>query len=302
MEAKQQYAAFIITYKRVEVLKDTILQLSQQSLPPAKILIVDNDPEKSAKDIVQFFPLLNLTYHSVGYNAGPAGAGFWGTKLLFTEGWEWVLWMDDNDPPHFPDVIEHLFEIPKQYPHPQNIGMLGAVGVKFNSKKAKVNRIPDAELKGIIEVDNVAGNMMPIINKRVFDQQIFPDPQLFFGFEELDYSLAIIRSGFKVLVSGEELFRHRQKAGRLNLKQTIYKQKNSSSLWREFYSMRNLVYILKTKEHAYQGVATLFIRSFAKSILGFKYGFKYGINNMRFLIQGFWAGYFGKLGFKEMKK
>ena len=298
MEVNKKYAAFIITYKRVAILKDTIEKIFQQTLPPQKVLIVDNDPEKSAEVLLSDFTDKNIGYFSVGHNAGPAGAGFHGLKLLFAEGWEWVLWMDDNDPPHFPDVLEHLFQIPEKYPHPEMTGMLGAVGVKFNSRDARINRVPDNELTGIIEVDNVAGNMMPVIHKRVYERNVFPDPDLFFGYEELDFSLSIIRNGFKVLISGEELYRHREKAGRLNLKKKVYNQKKIQSLWREYYSIRNLTYILLKKEKSYAGVVKLFFRAIGKAFFGYKYGFAYGFKNMKLMIAGFCAGIFGKLGYR----
>ncbi len=291
-----QYAAFIMTYQRKENLHDTITKLLEQSKPPSRILVVDNDPEKSALKVSTSFPDTNIGYYATGYNSGPAGAAYYGLKILFEEGWQWVLWMDDNDPPHFENVIENIFKIPTQYPSPEKIGMIGAVGVLFDKYASKTIRIPDDKLQGIIEVDNIAGNMLPIIHRRVFENNIFPDKDLFFGFEELDFSLAIKRGGFSILVSGEELYRHRKNANRLNFQRKSYQVKNLDKLWREFYSVRNVVYILKYKEKAMVGLSSLFLRVLGKSVIGFRWGWKYGSTNFKYLLSGYYCGLTKKLG------
>lgn len=298
MQEENKYAAFIMTYQRKEILHDTISKLLAQTHPPSRILIIDNDAEKSALPVSEFFPGTNMAYYATGYNSGPAGAAYYGLKILFEEGWNWVLWMDDNDPPHFENVMENIFKIPQQYAHPDKIGMIGAVGVLFDKVAAKTIRIPDEKLKGILEVDNIAGNMLPVIHRRVYDKNILPDKDLFFGFEELDYSLAIKRGGFSVLVSGEELFRHRKNANRLNFKRKTYQVKNIDKLWREFYSVRNVAYILKYKEKAIAGLTALFFRVAGKSMIGFKSGWKYGSTNFKYLWSGYYAGFTGKLGKK----
>ena len=115
MQPDSRYAAFIMTYQRKEILADTIQKLLEQTKPPSKILIVDNDPEKSASKISESFPEININYHAAGYNSGPAGAAYYALKILFEEGWQWILWMDDNDPPHFKNVIENILQIPEKY-------------------------------------------------------------------------------------------------------------------------------------------------------------------------------------------
>ena len=108
-----QYAAFIMTFKRTNSLGQTIDKLRLQSAPPAHILIIDNDPERSA-DLVSREK--NCEYFAVGYNSGPAGAAYHGLKILFEQGWNWVLWVDDDDPPVFDNQIERLIELVENLP------------------------------------------------------------------------------------------------------------------------------------------------------------------------------------------
>jgi GT2 family glycosyltransferase len=285
-----KYASFIMTYRRPEILKNTIQILLDQSLPPTKILIVDNDPDKSAEGIATYFPEKNMAYHSVGYNSGPAGAAYWGMKLLFEEGWEWVLWMDDDDPPVIGDLFERLFLSVSSLPNLKDIGIMGGVGVRFNPKRAKIIRIPDSELKGLIDVDNVAGGQFPLVNRIVFEKGILPDKDLFFGFEELEFNLRLKRAGLKLCISGDVLKELRIYWSKLNVNPKLYHTKRIESLWREYYSTRNLIWILKSPSGSNRGIFLVFFKSIVKTILGFRLGLRYGLKNAIILHYGFWDG------------
>ena len=59
-----------MTYKRTAILEDTIRILYNQSHPPQKILIVDNDPALSAKDIVSKFSDFKIDHGVVCWSNG----------------------------------------------------------------------------------------------------------------------------------------------------------------------------------------------------------------------------------------
>jgi len=293
------YAAFVMTYQRPAILQETVKALFAQSLPPSKVLIVDNDLGQSAKAVAGIFGNDRLSYYPVGYNSGPAGASYWGCKLLYEEGWEWVLWVDDDDPPVFPDTLERIFQMAEVYDAPEKIGILGAVGVKFNPRLGKTIRLKDEDLCGIQEVDNIAGNQFPIIHRRVFEHGIFPNPDLFFGFEELEFNLRVKDQGLSVLVGGELLKRMRVKAGRLGFKRGLYASKKGSQLYREYYTARNLSYILKQRGH-FLGLLSFSFKGFLKAVLGFRYGLEYGKKNYVYTINGLLHGWRGKLGIRYL--
>ena len=105
------FAAFIITKDRPHELIKTIKKLFSQSFPPSFILVVDNGSLTECKDRINELNDSRISHHSIGYNAGPAGGAYWGMKLLFEKGYDWVLWVDDDDPPKFDNVIYDLFDI-----------------------------------------------------------------------------------------------------------------------------------------------------------------------------------------------
>ena len=60
------------------------------------------------------------------------------------------------------------------------------------------------------------------------------------------------------------------------------------------------MYILKYKEKISSGVVRLLIKAIGKSVFGFRYGWKYGSTNCKYLLSGFNDGWLGKMGQKTL--
>jgi GT2 family glycosyltransferase len=292
------FSAFVITYKRPKVLVQTIQSIFKQTLVPEKLLIVDNDPEQSAHSVLSELEGLPIEYYSVGFNSGPAGAANEGLKKLFVQGYQWVLWLDDDDPPRFEDQIEILVSNVIRNQHVTNLGMTGSVGQLYNSKKGEIVRVSDERLnKGDdIEVDQIAGNMFPFVNRKVFEAGVLPDNNLFFGFEELEFCLRVQNAGFKIIISGKEMYRHREFSGRLNFKRSLYTEKQVSTLWREYYGMRTLVKIVTRVRPNIIAFIRCSLKCMLKIFIGFKFGLKYGLINFKYIFLGYIHGLVNKKG------
>lgn len=291
------FAAFIITKDRPLELIETIKELMSQSFPPSYILVVDNGTQTESRDCITHLNDARISHHLMGYNAGPAGGAYWGMKLLFEKGYDWVLWVDDDDPPKFDNLIEDLFEIVH---HNDNecLGMVGSVGERFDRIKGKIVRFYDEQLTGFLEVDTISGNMFPLVSKRTFDKGILPSKNLFFGFEDLDFGLSIKRSGLKIITSGDLHLKHRKLAGRLNLKKNKSFKRSIHSIWREYYSVRSLIFILLHQEKSLIGTLSCISRNLIKSVFVYKYGFSYGIKSCRIILLGLFDGIFKRMGMR----
>ena len=282
---EKYFAVFVMTFQRNSILEQTILQLFDQSYPPQKVLVIDNDPLQLAQEVAEKLSHLPLAYYAIGYNSGPAGAAKKGLELLSDEGYKWIGWIDDDDPPIFNDTFEILLKIGSAN---SKCGCVGAVGQRFNQKNGLMIRVPDAELNGtgIVEVDNIAGNMSKIVNASVVVQSgILPDESLFFGFEELDFDLRIKEAGYSIIADSELYLRNRIHHNRLGFKLKRGLKKPIDKLWREYYSTRNLMLIIK-KQKKYSTLSWLLFKNMIKSILAFKHGFRYGIKNFKYIFLG----------------
>ena len=274
------FAAFIMTYKRVHILETTIDKILNQTYPPQKIVIVDNDPANSASVIISKFPNHSISYHSIGYNSGPAGAAKAGLKILSEEGYQWIAWIDDDDPPYFSDVFEKLLQLAHINP---KCGCVGVVGQYFDRKKGLMHRVPTNILQGVgsLEIDTIAGNMIKLINSEVIKKSnVLTDASLFFGFEELDYDLQMQKAGYKLLVDKALFLQHRTYHNRLDFERRTIK-KSERQLIRDYYSSRNMFYILK-KNRLLVALFYTFLRIAYKCVITFKFGFSHGMLNLKF--------------------
>lgn len=274
-----------MTYKRPDRLKDTIQKLFEQSIIPEKVLVVDNDPNQSASSVVDSLSHFNLQYHTVGYNSGPAGAAKIGLQILAEQGYQWISWIDDDDPPVFNDTFETLLKLGNEN---RTCGCVGAVGQRFNMNNGLMVRIADEELEGegFVAVDNIAGGMSKIVNASVvIEKNILPDEKLFYGFEELDFDIRIKKAGYSILADKKLYNKHRMFFKRKNISPIRSSKKNPTSIWREYYSIRNMLFILN-KHKKYLAIIITMLRGFYKTIVAYKHGFAYGKTMMAYVISG----------------
>lgn len=290
------FAGFIITYNRPEILLDTIQKLFDQTFPPEKLWIIDNSEDFTTRQKIEALNNSKLIYHRVGYNAGPAGAAAIGLRLVEEAGYEWIIWGDDDDPPPFDDTFQKLFysiSNNKEY----QIGQIGVVGQYFDSKFGKTIRISDQKLfeKEVLKVDTISGNQSKIISSKVVRNSVFPDERLFFGFEELDFDIKLKNAGFDSLVYCPHFLKVRDRYKRLGFERPLFVKKSNSHHWREYYSTRNLLTILK-RNGLYFGYLYYLIKSIAKGFYGFRYGWDFGIKNFTFIYKGILHSMLGKMG------
>lgn len=283
---------FIITYHRPQILLETIHKIFSQTYPPDFLWVIDNSDNLETDHVIAGLLDSRIRYYRMGFNAGPAGAAAKGLQLCAIEGSEWIYWGDDNDPPFTSDCFERLLAIRNSNPF---CGVLGAVGHFFDRKKGVIKRIQTRllEKKEWVEVDSIAGGMCMLVSAQVVKDGILPDKDLFFGFEELDFCLKVSRKGYSLVVDCKLFLEARKVTGRLSFERPTYQQKNNLS--REYYSLRNLLYIsdsltLNTMKRQ------LIFKWVAKAFFGYRFGLRYGWKNMNLIRLGFWHYYSGVKG------
>ncbi len=290
-----KFAAFIVTYKRPDTASDSIKRLFHQSVAPKEVVVIDNDPDQSAS-VLENLDGLPVRYVAVGSNSGAAGGAAKGLQVLAEEGYDWISWIDDDDPPIFEDVYERLLQLAAGQ---ERCGCVGIIGQQFNSSTGIISRFPDAALngEGALEVGTIAGGMIKIVSGHlVRTHKVYPDARLFFGFEDLDVDLQIKQAGYRLFVDKELFLRHRQHYNRMNLVTQRSLQKPKERLWREYYSIRSLLAIL-WKHRLYASFVSTFLRAVYKVFYNYRFGVAYGNRNAGYMVRGildFMQGRFGK--------
>jgi glycosyltransferase involved in cell wall biosynthesis len=295
-----KFAAFIMTYERVSLLKNTIDTILAQTVAPEKILVVDNSESYATQELVQSLNYPRVFYHRMGYNAGPAGASKFGLEQLTKEGYEWIYWCDDDDPPKFKDAFELMFSGVDELENP---GLLGAVGHKFDWGTGEFIRTTDLELqnRNWLSVDIVAGNMCMVVNSLAVKAGVLPDAALFFGMEELDFSLKLKKMGFGIYVNTDLFTRYRSVSERpLALAGLRGLKKKSEKIWREYYSTKNLLFIAKEFNKPAL-ILRLILKAMVKIIYNFKYGISYGGLNAKLIFLGLLDFLRNKKGYRDVR-
>ncbi|HEV8632606.1 MAG TPA: glycosyltransferase, partial [Thermoanaerobaculia bacterium] len=209
-------AAFLITYRRPAVAAATLEAMLAQSLPPQRILVLDNGATPDLAERVRHHAGQGVSYVALEGNLGPAGAAARGLRILAESDAQWIAWGDDDDPPMTGDTFARLVEMGNAYG--DEVAAVGAVGSRWDWRRGEVQRLADEELgRGPIDVDVIAGSSQLLVRANTVRQHGVPDARLFFGFEEPEYCLRLGRAGRRLLVDGELAFAYRRQAGRLAL-------------------------------------------------------------------------------------
>ena len=140
------------------------------------------------------------------------------------------------------------------------MGVVGQVGAQFNKVTGALIRFDDSSLKmnQYLDVDFVGGNQLMIIKSEVIKQGCLPEKRLFFGFEDLSFSLKVKAKGYKMLVPCKLFLKLRVNFSRMG---QVKLKRNPS--WRDYYSVRSLAYIYLYEQRLVAPLLLLTIKTIA---------------------------------------
>ena len=297
----KELAAFIITFHRPHCVREYILSLLGQTLVPETILVLDNGSDEQTRAVVLSFQREGapVRYVGLGDNMGPAGAANVGLDRLVGDGYTWILWGDDDNPPGSKTALEELVTLPGRYHNPASVGAVGLTGGRFNWRTGRLSNLVEADLKGIVEVDVVGGGWQLLVHRRAVESVGLPAAELFFGFEEGEYCLRIRKAGFSILVDGDDLRRRREEMGKLGLPARYRdprKAGDATRLWRSYYSTRNYTYMMAHTYHRTDLVLREMGRAIARSAFALRHGPGYSRRVLAAQTRGLWDGCWGRMG------
>lgn len=286
MELTQaDYSAIVVTYMRPESLASVLDSLRLQVALPSLTVVVDNDPERSAESVTERIAdtwIGDLVYVAAQENLGPAGG--WALAASVAQNrpddrGEWILVIDDDDPIGGSSVLSDLIDVATSAP--DTLGAIGLRGARLSRLRARLQRVVPVGSQPE-PADYLASGGVPIYRWDAIDDVGFFEPELFFGFEDLDLGLRMQAAGWELLVA-PNLTGHQ-----------VADSKTDRVAWREYYKNRALVWILK--RHVGGASATVAV---ARSALAG--GLLWSVRNrdcsiLRARLYGAIDGWFGKLG------
>lgn len=261
----------LVTYRRPADLAVMLDRLRDQDRRLDTLVVVDNDPAESARSLVEARaegegPI--TTYVAMGSNVGPAGGIAVGMRSVLDHAADddWLLLLDDDDPPRWPDMLGELLELGTRLREASPAtAAVGSCGARFDVARARSIRVPDGDLAGAVPVDYIGSGQFPLYSVHAVRSVGAFDEELFFGLDDLEYGLRLAAAGLSTYAHGELWHRGRAEADRLG-RSGAPATALGEPTWRRYYSLRNLVSILRRHRH-HRGTAHVVLRGIGKPIL-----------------------------------
>lgn len=223
--------AVIVTYNRVEILKQNLGYVLGQNLIPDNVIIVDNGSNDGTIEFLQNLKFDNVIciylQNNIGFGGGLA-EGMNKAILNFDPDYLWLL--DDDSFPE-KELLSYLLC------QSQKIGIEAVFGLSGYIHSKGIPKRPNKETNEFKEVDFVLVDNA-LISKAVLKKAGVVSGEFFMMCEDYEFCLRARENGFPIYL----LFPSESLVKRMHLGS----QSSSRSLiWRGYYHSRNHILILK---------------------------------------------------------
>lgn len=275
----------------------TLERLAAQTRPLDRLVVVDNEGSSTTESIVRAAGL-PVEYVTPTENLGFCGGVADGMRraLVHADDDDWIVLLDDDDPPRFDDAFErlHRFAVEMRSRDPRTAAV-GVSGGWFDWRRGRMRRVRDDELRGAVPVDHLAGNNLPFFQVgAVRDVGPFSD-ELFFGYSELEYGLRLWSAGYTLYGHGALWLESRRRSGRLGHSLRPSRPVDAPT-WRDYYSLRNVIHILRRFGHPWVAARVSFETGLAKPLWNLPRRPVLAIRRLRLNLTALLDGWTGRMG------
>jgi rhamnopyranosyl-N-acetylglucosaminyl-diphospho-decaprenol beta-1,3/1,4-galactofuranosyltransferase len=245
---KGAVVAVIVTHNRRELLATSLKVMAAQTKPVDHLVVVDNDPQHPAKDVVESCGI-PTTYLASHRNLGGAGGFALGMLHALALGADWVWLADDDGRPADENVLQILFEeatkrrlaaispVVADIEDPEKLAFPLRRGLTW---KRGADELGEDFLPGIASLFNGA-----LFRAEALDVVGVPDYRLFFRGDEVEIHRRLVRSGLPFGTSLRTQYLHPNGSGEFKpmLGGRFHAQDPENDVKR-YYTYRNRGYLL----------------------------------------------------------
>jgi len=203
--------AVVVTRHRRELLADSLKIISAQTRPVDHLVVVDNGPDQSAREVVETCGL-PTTYLASHRNLGGAGGFALGMLHALSMGAGWIWLADDDGRP----ADEHVLEVLLGEAESRGLAEVSPVVANIDSPeklafplrrgltwKRSADELGEDFLPGIASLMNGA-----LFRASTLDVVGVPDLRLFFRGDEVELHRRLVRSGLPFGTSLKATYLH----------------------------------------------------------------------------------------------
>lgn len=219
--------AILITFNRIDILKKSLECIINQTLSPQTILVVDNNSTDGTRQYIESLQYPNIRCMYLQENVGSAGGIAAGMEYALNEGIFDFVWVLDDDTYYSEDTLQELVDsMSEGYDY---IGLTG-FNIRYGNKRP-VNNALKLQPVDYTLIDGA------LIKTEVIRKAGLVDSEFFMMCDDHEYCLRSKKHGFRIgllnIGSVERLYLGGE--GKFT----------KATLWRGYYSSRNMMIIVK---------------------------------------------------------
>jgi glycosyltransferase involved in cell wall biosynthesis len=293
----------LVTYRRPSELSTMLHSLASQDRQLDHLVVVDNDPVAGNEGIVRrSYPDRDaLEYIPALENLGPAGGIALGMRrvLELAKDRDWILLVDDDNPPHSETLIGDLerFGASMLAKDALTAGV-GRVGARFDWRRARLvamSRIAEGRLDNAVSVDAIGSGHFPLYLTAAVKAVGPFATELFFGADDVEYGLRLRKAGYSLYADSSLWRQARELDGRIGLDARPSIRLSEPS-WRRYYELRNLIHILRSFGCTRTALRISLVRGIAKPLANLAVGPQASLKHLKMNLRACRDGWTGRLG------
>lgn len=224
--------AVVVTYNRKALLLRCINALASQSLPPQRILVVDNASTDGTLEALReqgWLARNDFEFLHLSDNTGGAGGFEAGMRHAVAQGAEW-LWLMDDDAIPCPEALACLVAAK---PDPSNLyGSAAVTGDSLSWPMRPYRTSGRLEWRLLSEIPrSIDVQFIPflglLVSASLTSRIGFPDGEFFIAADDVDYCLRARRSGASIILVPSSRLEH-----------PLSERYWIPLPWRKFYNLR----------------------------------------------------------------
>ena len=251
--------AVVVTYNRLDLLKECIQSLREQTRPLDEIVVVNNSSTDGTDLWLKTQAGLTVIRQD---NLGGSGGQYTGMRVAVEHEADWIWSMDDDAAP-YPDALGQL--MPYTGPDPRGpIAALSTAVIENSGKISYIHRgffnykriardfgcTPAAAgeyTKPVVEI-GYATFVGILVNARAIATIGLPKKEMFIHFDDIEYSLRLKQYGRILLVPSSRILHKENASNHFYFKRVFGKDRvriRFDKLWARYYGIRNLSWGVK---------------------------------------------------------
>lgn len=186
-------AAVVVTYNRLDLLKECMCALKMQSYKNFDIVIINNGSTDGTTDYLSTQKDIIVINQD---NCGGAGGFYTGMKYMFEKGYDALWMMDDDGIPDSKQLEVLVFESQKY-----ELGFSNAIVINRNNH-SETSDHEEYDKDKFEKMDVIFNKVCPfngtLIWREVIERNGFIKKEMFIWGDEVEYLSRTIKNGFKV--------------------------------------------------------------------------------------------------------